>query len=374
MAEMELREGRIVEGTTVLQRILEEDPTRRSAIVELGCSIASANSDAGYECVDVAARAAIAADDWEAAASALSQLVGIVPHNIPALMRLVEICVDGGLEATMHGAQTQLADAYLLVGAGLEARVISEDLVAREPWEPANIDRFRRALTLLGETEIDAIIAERLSGQSPFTTTDFSWPPKSVVGESHPLNESADPRPVVDEPVSPDGPAVVPEVDLSEVLRDLRGSLRPSAATPIETVLKGFRDEVISDVSPETAEQHLKLAAAYIEMGLPDEAIKALEVATRSPRHQFRAGALLAKASLDLGDTLRAVEWYERASESPAPSPEAYHALLYDLASALEAHGESARALAVLIELQAAAGAYRDVSQRLEQLKVQMGS
>ena len=83
----------------------------------------------------------------------------------------------------MHEAQAQLADAYLVVGAGLEARVIAEDLVAREPWEQANIERFRRALTLLGETDIDAIIAERLSGQSPFTSTDFAWPPRRPTGE-----------------------------------------------------------------------------------------------------------------------------------------------------------------------------------------------
>jgi tetratricopeptide (TPR) repeat protein len=376
MAEMELRHGRVVEGTTVLQRILEDNPSRRNAIVELGCSIAADNPEAGYECVDVAARAAIADDEWEAAASGLNALVEILPHNIPALLRLVEICVDGGLEVTMHGAQTQLADAYLLAGAGLEARVIAEDLVAREPWEPANIERFRRALTLLGETDIDAIIAERLSGQSPFTTTDVMWPPKALIDGSRPSHAVPEVEQAVDEPPPPATAVLIPEVDLSEVLRDLRGSLRlpGTAATPIETVLKGFRDEVVKDVSPETAEQHLKLGTAYIEMGLPDEAIKALEVATRSPRHQFRAGALLAKAALDLGDTLRAVEWYERASEAPAPSPEAYYDLLYDLASALEAQGESARALAVLIELQANAGAYRDVSLRLEQLKVQMGS
>ena len=73
-------------------------------------------------------------------------------------MRLVEICVDGGLEATMYSAQAQLADAYLATGAASEARVIAEDLVAREPWERANIERFRRALAMLGETDIDGII------------------------------------------------------------------------------------------------------------------------------------------------------------------------------------------------------------------------
>ena len=87
-------------------------------------------------------------------------------------MRLVEICVDGGLESTMYEAQAQLADAYLNVGRGLEARIISEDLVAREPWNRANLDRFRRALVMLGEADPDAIIADRLSGDSPFLASE----------------------------------------------------------------------------------------------------------------------------------------------------------------------------------------------------------
>ena len=58
--------------------------------------------------------AAIAADEWGSAAAALNEFVNRVPNHIPALMRLVEICVDGGLEATMHSAQAQLADAYLI--------------------------------------------------------------------------------------------------------------------------------------------------------------------------------------------------------------------------------------------------------------------
>ena len=142
----------------------------------------------------------------------------------------------------------------------------------------------------------------------------------------------------------------------------------------MENVLQGLRDQSASDASPETAEQHFKMAASYVDMGMQEEAMKALEVAARSPRHRFRAGAMLAKAYLNTGDRVRAIEWYERAVEAPAPSPMAHHALLYELASALEANGEGARALAVLLELQSEAGEYRDVSKRLEQLKVQMGS
>ena len=111
--------------------------------------------------------------DWPGAAAVLQEFVTRVPNHIPALMRLVEICVDGGLEATMYSAQAQLADAYIAAGAATEARFIAEDLVAREPWEKANIERFRRALVLLGEPDPDALIAERLSGESPFMSTDL---------------------------------------------------------------------------------------------------------------------------------------------------------------------------------------------------------
>ena len=38
----------------------------------------------------------------------------------------------------MYEAQAQLAEAYLACGRALEARIISEDLVAREPWNKAN--------------------------------------------------------------------------------------------------------------------------------------------------------------------------------------------------------------------------------------------
>ena len=420
LAEMELRDGRIAEGTAVLKQILAADPGRRDALVILGCSVAAVNPDAGYECIEVAARTAIAAEEWGSAAAALNEFVNRVPNHIPALMRLVEVCVDGGLEATMSSAQAQLADAYLAAGAATEARVIAEDLVAREPWDCSNIERFRRALAMFGETDIDGIIADRLSGQSPFTSTDFLWPETAgpeiapVASAAAASQAPATPRAVAqprDPPpapsrVAPRGAAKDPyaidvnsslsgggvsgsevpenateshEVDLSDVLHDLReepaaaGSAQGEPAPSIESVLKGMRDEAGHDSSPETAEQHFKLAGTYIDMGMQEQAIKALEVAARSPRHRFRAGAMLGKAYLDAGDQSNAIEWDGRAVEAVAPSPLAHHALLYDLALLLEANGEGARALAVFLELQAEAGEYRDVSSRLEHLKVQMG-
>ncbi len=413
LAEMELRDGRTVEGTTLLRQILTVYPSKRDALVILGCSVAKVNPDAGFECIELAVSAAMVSDEWGSAAAALNEFVNRVPNHIPALMRLVEICVDGGLEATMYSAQAQLADAYLVIGAGAEARVIAEDLVAREPWERANIERFRQALTLLGEADIDTIIAERLSGQTPFTSTDFLWPAEPAGTEIAPMPIStepkvvpkapeavpvpptppsslhaidfssiigtdthAEPTPIKPAPGKPDSQPHSHEIDLSDFIGEMKKDAAESAASPrpakLESVLQGLREEAPHDASPETAEQHLKLSATYLEMGMPDDAMKALEVAARSPRHRFRAGALLAKMYVDRGDLAHAIEWYERAAEAPSSDPSAHHALLYDLAAALESQGEHARALAVFLELQSEAGDYRDLTARLEHLTAEL--
>ena len=107
-------------------------------------------------------------------------------------------------------------------------------------------------------------------------------------------------------------------------------------------------------------------------MGMMDDCIKALESAARSPRQRFEAASLLGHIYLEREETARAIDWLERAGEAPAPNPEAGRTLLYDLGHTLENAGESTRALAVFMELEAEAGGYRDVSERIERLsKVQ---
>ena len=58
----------------------------------------------------------------------------------------------------------------------------------------------------------------------------------------------------------------------------------------------------------------------------------------------------------------------ERAAEAPAPSADEGLLLLYDLAGTLERAGETARALAVLLEIDADRSGYRDVGERIERL------
>ncbi|MSO35219.1 MAG: tetratricopeptide repeat protein [Acidobacteria bacterium] len=382
LGEIELTAGRAAEGRAAITQALTLDRHQAQAAVVVGCRLAESNAEAGYQCIDAVADAALADGDYAEAAVSLHEFTIRVPTHLVAQMRLVEICVDGGLEATMYEAKAQLADAYLSVGRGLEARIISEDLVAREPWNRANLDRFRRALVMLGESDPDAIIADQLSGDSPFLATE-----KMDLNEGISFDTPApEPPPATTAAATTAVPqaalaAEVPltdfgaiEIDLGEALdeRPAPLPLTPPPPRSLDQVFRGLRDESNRQSSEEAAAEQYRLALTYHEMGMTEDAIKALEGATRSPRQRFDAASMLGRLYLERKDLPQAIEWLERAAEAPAPPADAGRSLLYDLAQTLDTVGESARALAVFIELESESGGYRDVSGHIDRLsKVQ---
>lgn len=137
------------------------------------------------------------------------------------------------------------------------------------------------------------------------------------------------------------------EVDLTNLLGDLD---EPPA------------ESVSDDVEP------LELGRTYLEMGMPDEAVGSFESAAHAPETRFEASVALAGIYRQRGDLPLAIEWYERAAASIAPTVEASRSLLYDLGDVLETSGEAARALAVFMEIDAGTSGYRDVAARVRRL------
>jgi Tfp pilus assembly protein PilF len=356
------------------------------------------------------------------AAAILQEFTTRVSGQIGALLKLVEICVDGGLEATMYETQAQLADAYLERGQAAEARVIAEDLVAREPWDQGHIERFRRALEMLQIPDPDSIIADRLSGQGPFVATDPFLAAESLDGEvSEPIlraygSDPPAPAPEIDEPENPVEPEPIPErepdvsdvpvnepprpappprrdpepdiplrrrteprpaamdINLSDALAEL-GSAAPAGDTRnLDEVFQDVRSDVAKKAGVQEATEQLALAKTYLDMGMTDEAMAALRNAAKVPTHRYESASTLGRLYLKKKNLQSAVEWLERAAEAPAPNPAEGQQLLYELGVVLEATGEVSRALAVFMELQADAGEYKDVAARVDRLsKVQSG-
>jgi tetratricopeptide (TPR) repeat protein len=414
LAEIELVSGNDLEGRAAVVKALEVAPEAREAAISLGSRLTDKSPETGYPCLDAIAEVALGQNDFSGAAAALNEFVTRVPHHVVALMRLVEICVDGGLESSMQQAQAQLADAYLEDGRALEARIISEDLVAREPWNSDNIERFRRALTLLGEEDPDAIIADRLSGDSPFLSTDAldlnegvffddqpgaRKPAAAAPAPPPPAAPPAAPAPASSAKPAPKAPAAVPAAPVAPVpvaledeeLIDLAiddDVLGPVSAPPgpapqqpavrdtagsLDNLVGGMDEAEVSGSDVEVAAEQYGLALTYRELGMLDDAIQALEVAATSPRQRFEAAAQLAELHLERHEVDKALVWYERASEAPAPTAIAGRALLYDFAETLEKSGQHARALAVFVELEAEAGVYRDVAYRILRLSKLQG-
>jgi tetratricopeptide (TPR) repeat protein len=375
-------------------RLLSLDLSRAQAIVGEGVRLAASAPDAAMVHVEAAADILILHGDFAAAAAAFEGFVAAQPGNVPALLRLVEISVDGELEETTTRAQAMLVDAYLAEGSGAEARTIVEDLLARRPGDIAHLQRLRRALALTGESDVDddlqaamleatsAVESEPLdlterNAAEASATAPAPGEPTAAAGEQDPFRLgpiAIDLHDILGDGATADGDI---DIDVDQAISELPDGaevLPAGKAQKLEDVFDGLREEAAQKSGLPAAEQHYKVALAYRDMGMSHEAIKELQAAAASPRLRFEASSLLARLFLERGDRRNAIEWLERAAEAPAPTVEAGRNLLYELGDTLEASGESARALAIFLELQSDVADFRDVARRVDRLtRVQAG-
>jgi tetratricopeptide (TPR) repeat protein len=348
-AEAHLREGRRDEGLPLLERVLGTASERQQDVALLGWAIAESDPALGFDVVQLAAGSAAAAGDHASAAAFLQEYVTRVPAHVPALAKW--------------------ADACLAAGQAEEARSIADDLLAREPWDRANVDRFRRALILIGEQDPDDVIARRLGGDAPITNAE---PPQPAVVPPIATMPDAKRAPINLDQIFDEVAVAVPapmsqrrdarvEVDLNRELDEIERP--PVSQEPLRT-----SGSSVTHSTSESADGDYRLGLSLYEAGRVEEAQVRLESASRIPRSRFLAASLLGRILRDQGAAAQAIEWFERAAQAPAPTRDQGHQLLFDLAQALEAAGETARALAICMELQADAGNYRDVAARIDRL------
>ena len=166
LARMELASGAEYHARTTLARVLAIEPGRRDDVMTIALDLArDGRLDTAVGCIDVVTDVALLEGDWDRAVDALQTFVRTVPY-VPALIKLVELCVDADLDEPLRDAQGQLADAYLEEGRGAEARVISDDLLDHDPGSENHARRLFRALELMEVADAARLVEERLSGRT----------------------------------------------------------------------------------------------------------------------------------------------------------------------------------------------------------------
>jgi tetratricopeptide (TPR) repeat protein len=306
LARRQVTSGQERDARATLTRALAIAPDRYPQIARLAQdSLASGPIDLAYSCLEIAVDAALLDTEFERAVAMLDQFLEYERH-VPALRKLAAICREAGFE-----------DRQRIVDAELE--------LLRE----------------IGDCGV--VPADSLPDQTVVAPTGVAVDVETLAaGIDQAIAAAAAAR--VENPCDPEG-----DPDLESVFEAMRARARQA------------RDG-------RAAADEYDRGLAALERGDEEAAVPHLQAAARAPLFRFNASVHLGRLYAARGDLVAAVDWLERAAEAPSPTPDAGVAVLYDLACSLQRMDEAARALAVLLEIEADAPGYRDVRERIAQL------
>ena len=266
-------------------------------------------------------------------------------------------------------------------------------------------DRLRRILVQLGETDPDAVIADRLllldeemlgapEAPAPMAAAPSVPAPSRAAAPPEPEPLPSDDVDAVFPPmggITADTLAGLPEMDAPEENVEFEASDSgewsaepPSAPQPAAVAdvapadhgqgdaFSGMRGKAQQDATAlppgDHAARNFRVGQTYAAAAMLKEAADAFEKAARDPRYRFRSAQSLGRLYRKHGMLKEAVEWLDIASEAPAPKIDEHRSALYELADALETTGEHQRAMSVLLDLVAEQSDYRDARARIERL------
>jgi tetratricopeptide (TPR) repeat protein len=136
----------------------------------------------------------------------------------------------------------------------------------------------------------------------------------------------------------------------------------------LSDIFREFQKGVDKQLGKEDYETRYNLGIAYKEMGLVDEAIAEFQLAAKDEARLLECASMLGICFVDKGMPKLAVKWFEKGLAAPGRTEEEYQGLRYDLASALEQAGDTARALSLYTELFGQDATFRDVAEKVRQL------
>jgi tetratricopeptide (TPR) repeat protein len=298
---------------------------------------------------------------WDEAQSAISRLAQLFPEHpeLPALRdRLREgsgRCVPSAEPRPAPAAEAPATPANSPSSALTPAH--HEDAAVQQP-----------SLASLA-AELDLALGDEgfAPAAAPSRPATPAHKPAGILDEF----ESAPPRAVP--PASKPAPAQPPAERLPYVAAAAEAA--PAAPGVFDDLLQDFERELAAPQEeagdPET---HFSLGMAFRDMGLLDEAIGELQKVCRlagnglSPQRAHQAYIWLATCFVEKSVPEASIKWFQRALET-APDEESHTAVNYELANAFEAAGRKREALDRFLEVYGSNIDYRDVADRIRELR-----
>jgi tetratricopeptide (TPR) repeat protein len=235
------------------------------------------------------------------------------------------------------------AEFYIQQSILPEAQAIYERVIARQPGHPHATERLQW-------------IMEQLGSSAPAASAQPGGDFVGEVSESEPLFDLA--------------AELEDELDFGEEAEQVSEDDEPPSFEDIFTQFKkGVERELKDDIGA-----HYDLGIAYKEMGLVNDAIGEFEIALKDSARESESCTMIAICHQQLGDTAAAIDYYQRAIESPSCTQDAALNTNYELACLYESQGDIRNAVAHFKKVVDKDKTYRDVGERIRALKARLQS
>ncbi len=166
---------------------------------------------------------------------------------------------------------------------------------------------------------------------------------------------------------------IAASLDALDDLEQAESEAPPMAAldgdVDVDQVFEKFKEGVRAQVSEGDSSTHYDLGVAYKEMGLLADACTEFELAARDPARQCMCFAMIGMIHAEKNELLEAVRAYEQALGAKQKTVEQEYSLLYDLGGLYTRLGERKKALDSMLSIERRNPDYRDVRQRVRELR-----
>jgi tetratricopeptide (TPR) repeat protein len=285
------------------------------------------------EAVDIYEQHGQYGDAWRV----IDELLRLDVNDVRAYQKRVELALRSGDRAALVEAYLGLADCLDRTDAGNKARAVYARVMELDPQN----GRAAAALEMFGtEPEPPATAAPAAAGVQDDGYVDL-------------------------------GDLIVEEEKVEKSTRFKIAAADPQSEADVNfsDMLSQFKSKVAENIEEEDASSHYDLGVAFKEMGLLDEAIAEFQVAARGNEYRLRAIEMLGACFLEKQEFRIALKVLGRALQVPEYKDEELVGIFYAMGRAFEALGETPRALEWYERVLGCEASFKDVTQRVAVLR-----